>query len=108
MYESLGVSVVETLAGLTRDVLEIPNGEALFAGQHGGNAVALHIFQRSAENAVHFFSAMNQRNIVTVENLAGFHLFQQVFTSVLACSPRTSSLTVFSATVCPLSGSVAL
>ncbi len=37
------VSVIETLTGLTHNVLQVPDGKPFFAGQHGGDAVALNV-----------------------------------------------------------------
>src|ERR1700677_4207614 len=79
MHEVLGMGVVEALAGLARDVLQVPDGESFFAGQHGSYAVALHIFQRSAENSIDFFGSAESGNIVAVETLAGGGFFQKVF-----------------------------
>src|SRR5580692_336850 len=78
MHEVLGMSMIEALAGLSGDVLQVPNGKSFFSSQHGGDAVALHVLKRGAENAAHFFGSVEHGNIVTVENLAGRCFFEKV------------------------------
>src|ERR1039458_6126353 len=39
----VGVSVIEAAADLTADIEQIPDGKSFFAGEHGGDAVALDV-----------------------------------------------------------------
>ena len=52
------VRVVKPLAGLSGDILQIPDGKSFFTGQHGGDAVALHVFHGRAQVAVNFSGAV--------------------------------------------------
>ena len=58
MRQITRVRVIEALAGLPRNVLQVPDGKSFFAGEHCSNTVALHIFRRGAKEPIHFFTAV--------------------------------------------------
>ena len=63
MKHAVLVRVIESLADLTADIEQIPDGEAFLARQHGLNAVALDVFHGGAELAVDFAGAIDQRDV---------------------------------------------
>src|SRR5713101_1508411 len=73
------VSMVQALTGLAHNVLQVPDGKSFFAGQHGGDAVALHVFHGGAELAIDFFQAIKLRHVVTAERLGALGFLQNVF-----------------------------
>src|SRR5882762_3497118 len=60
-------SLLQTGANLPRYVEQIPDGEAFFARQHGGNAVALDVFHRGAKLAVDLAGAVEKDNVLAGE-----------------------------------------
>src|SRR6266478_4074528 len=54
-------------ANLARNVEQIPDGEAFFAGQHGGNAVALDVLHRGTELAVDLAGAVEKDKVLAGE-----------------------------------------
>src|SRR6202163_623062 len=60
-------SVLKAGANLARNVEQIPDGEAFFARQHGGNAIALDVLHRGAELAVDFAGAVEKDNVLAGE-----------------------------------------
>src|SRR4051812_38541651 len=63
------VRVVEALTSLAHDVLQVPDGKSFFAGQHGGNAVALHVLLGGATLAVDLFDSKKLCDVVAAERL---------------------------------------
>src|SRR5260221_5768257 len=86
-------SLLQAGADLARNVEQIPNGEAFFTRQHGGNAVALDIFHRGAELAVDFPCAVEKDNVLAGE-IAGALAFgdQRVYKRVGAVAKRLQTL----------------
>ena len=78
MHNIMGVGVIQSLAGLARDVLQVPYGKALFAGQHGADTVALHVLHGRTKLAVNFFCPVKQRDVVAVERFCACGLVQNV------------------------------
>src|ERR1700681_3597906 len=60
-------SVLQGGANLACYIQQIPDGEAFFARQHGGNAVALDVLHRGAELAVDLASAVEKDNVLAGE-----------------------------------------
>src|SRR5207245_8557263 len=79
MKNPFGVSVVESLAGLPCDILQVPNGESFFSGQHGGDAVALHVLQRGAELVLNLVSGIELGDIGAVQDLGGSGFLEDAF-----------------------------
>ena len=76
MDDSSGVRMVQSLADLTADIQQIPDGKPFLARQHGCNTVALHILHGSAEQAIDFPGAIKQCDILTVKGFGTFRLRQ--------------------------------
>ena len=72
MHNPVRVRVVQPLTGLARNVLQVPDGKSFIAGQHGADAVALHVLHGGAELAFNFFQTIEQRDVVAVERLGAF------------------------------------
>ena len=72
VHDFVYMRMIQSLTSLARDVLQVPNRKPLFARQHGGNAVALHIFHGGAQLTVDISCSVKQRNIVATERFAGF------------------------------------
>ena len=64
MRHVVRVGMIQPLASLASDVLQIPDREAFSSRQHGGNAVSLHVLHGSTELAIDFFGAEKLSNIV--------------------------------------------
>src|ERR1700674_5253396 len=60
-------SLLQTGANLSRYVEQIPDGEAFFARQHGGNAIALDVLHRGTELAVDLAGAVEKDNVLAGE-----------------------------------------
>src|SRR6266403_151100 len=78
MHDVMRMGVVQSLTGLARDVLQVPDGKSLFAGQHGTNAIALDVLHGGTELPVNFFQTVKQRDVVAVERLGAFSFLQNV------------------------------
>ena len=65
VVDSGGVRLVQTAAHLPADIKQVPDGESLFAGKHGCDAVALHILHGDAELAIHLARAEDRRDVRT-------------------------------------------
>jgi hypothetical protein len=76
------MGVVQPLTGLARDVLQVPDGKSLFAGQHGADAVTLHVLHGSAELSFNFLQTVEQSDVVTVERFRAFGFLQDVVDQV--------------------------
>src|ERR1700687_1402543 len=86
-------SVLKAGANLTRNVEQIPDGEAFFARQHGGNAVALDVLHRGAELAVDLAGAVEKDNILAGEITGALALGdQRVHKRVRAVAKRLQTL----------------
>ena len=78
VHDVVRVGVVQALTGLTHDVLQVPDGKSFFAGQHGGDAVALHVLLGGAALAVNFFDAEKLCDVVAAERLGAGGFLQDV------------------------------
>src|ERR1700730_4002438 len=80
-------------ANLACYVQQIPDGEAFFARQHGGNAVALDVLHRGAELAVNLAGAVEKDNILAGEITRALALGdQRVHKRVRAVAKRVPTL----------------
>ena len=70
--------MVQSLAGLAHDVLQVPDGKTFFAGQHGSDAVALHILHGGATLGIDLFDADKLRDVVTAERRSSGGFLQYV------------------------------
>src|SRR6267378_4469478 len=59
--------LLQTGANLPRYVEQIPDGEAFFARQHSGNAVALDVLHGGAELAIDLASTVEKDNVLAGE-----------------------------------------
>src|SRR5215472_14369393 len=69
--------MTKAAAQLAADIEEVPDREAFFAGEHGGDAVALDVLHGGTELSFDFSGAINLGDIGTAENLAAFGLGQE-------------------------------
>ena len=74
MHDLAGVGMVEGLASLARNVLQIPNRKSFLAGQHVGNAFSLHVFHCRAEISFDVTRTVEQSDVVAAERLGGIGL----------------------------------
>src|ERR1700730_18163832 len=78
VHDMVRVRVIQSLTGLTGNILQVPDGKPFVAGQHGADAVALHVLHRGAELPVNFFHTVKQCDVVAVERLAALGFLQNV------------------------------
>ena len=64
VHDLVRVRVIQSLTGLTGNILQVPDGKPFVAGQHGADAVALYVFHRGAELAPNFFYTVKQGDVV--------------------------------------------
>jgi hypothetical protein len=83
----MGGSVVKTLATLAGDILKIPDGKSLIACQHRPDAVPLHVFEGGAEHVLDPLGAVQEGNVVAVEDLTGLGLGEDGVYERLALLP---------------------
>jgi len=80
-------------------VEQIPDGEAFFARQHGGNAVALDVFHRGAETGRRFRPRRREGHVLAGEIAPYFRLLRSARPQTRPRgSPSGSRLCVLSAT----------
>ncbi len=75
--DALGGGKIEAGPELAADIKQIPYRETFFAAQHGGDAVALHVFHGSAELAFHFARAEDRCDVGAAENLRALGFREQ-------------------------------
>ena len=78
VHNIVRVRVVETLTSLAHDVLQVPDGKPFFAGQHGGNAVALHVLFGGTALIFNYLHAEKLCNVVAAERLGAGSFLQNV------------------------------
>ena len=72
MGDALRGSLLQPGANLARNVEQIPDGEAFFARQHGGHAVALYVLHRGAELPVDLARSIEQHDVLPGEIARAF------------------------------------
>src|SRR5258708_31839284 len=95
MKHIVGLRMVKAAAHLPSNVEQIPDGKSLFAGEHGGDAIALDVFHGSAKLAVHFSRAIDRRNAGMAQSLYGFRLFQQALLEFAGALAKRGQLNSF-------------
>ena len=100
--------MIEAAADLPSDIEQVPDGKSFFAGQHGGDAVALDVFHGGAELAVDFSRAGNGVRLEWLSTLVVSASSSRHFCSSAARSPKADNWIAFKATVWLVCGSFAL
>src|ERR1700736_26576 len=63
MNHAAGLSVLKAAADLPSNVEKVPDRKSLFASQHGGDAVSLHVLHRGTELALDFARAIDWSDV---------------------------------------------
>ena len=88
--------MIESLANLAGDVLQVPNGKAIFARESGRNRVALNVFGGGEQLAVFVADSIQSGNVMAAQRLCLFslvkHAFEQGFAVVLLHLLKTNNL----------------
>ena len=69
--------LAERLRRLASNVFDVPDGKAFVARQHGGDAIALDVFQRCDELPFDLIHAEQLRNVVAAEHAGALRLLYQ-------------------------------
>ena len=76
VHRVVHAGVIQALACLACNVLQIPNGKSFSSSQHGSHAVTLHVLHPRAELTINFCCAIGLGNVRAIERLCAFDLFQ--------------------------------
>src|ERR1700693_3808725 len=71
--------MIEAAAHLPANIEKIPDGETFFAGEHGGDAVALDVIHGGAELPIDFSGAGNGGEVRVAERFGGLRFFEEAF-----------------------------
>src|SRR5579863_4097085 len=95
MVHLRGMRFVEAAADLSTDIKKVPDREAFFSGEHGCDAVALHILHRDAELTFDLACAVDRRDIRAGQTLSTLRLFLQRLLQGRGAVPESTKLNRF-------------
>ncbi len=86
----MSLRMIERVANLAGNILQVPDGEAIVAGQRGGDGVALNVFGGRQKFAVFFADAVKHGNVVAAQRLGLVGFFENASSAARRrLSPRS-------------------
>ncbi len=79
MNDLMDLRMVKRLTNLASNVLQVPDGEAIFTSESGCNRVALNVLGGREQLAVLIADSVERGNVVAAEDLCLFGLVKDVF-----------------------------
>ena len=75
--------VIQRMADLACDILQVPYRKTVFAGESGGDGIALYIFGSCQQLPVFIAHAVQNSNVVAVQRLRPIGFFKNRFDQVI-------------------------